>query len=75
MPLLGPVSSLPDAIKVIMILSWLMCISVLEERCDEAQKKILCLEQENGTIKEENVELQRQNARSINNYRKRVLGA
>lgn len=35
---------------------------VLEERCDKAQKKILCLEQENESTKEENVELQRQNA-------------
>ena len=41
------------------------CISVLEARCNEAQKKLLGLEQENETTKKKNSELKRENARFV----------
>ena len=41
------------------------CISVLEVRCNEAQKKLLGLEQENETTKKKNSELKRENARFV----------
>ena len=41
------------------------CISVLEVRCNESQKKLLGLEQENETTKKKNSELKRENARFV----------
>ncbi|KAK2559902.1 DNA endonuclease RBBP8 [Acropora cervicornis] len=42
---------------------------VLEVRCNEAQKKLLGLEQENETTKKKNSELKRENARKVDEFR------